>query len=83
MRLLIVFFGGELRFLCRSISEREDGRMQEQVEWRKKKETSQGEQKEEEGDCFTYSHPFAKFGAALLIRIDAIHRAKYVVWRCK
>lgn len=51
--------------------------MQEQGEWRKKKETRQGKKKEE-GDCFTYSHPFAKVGAALLIRIDAIHRAKDV-----
>lgn len=50
--------------------------MQEQGEWRKKKETRQGKKKE--GDCFTYSHPFAKVGAALLIRIDAIHRAKDV-----
>lgn len=49
--------------------------MQEQGGWRKKKATRQGKQKEEEGDCFPYSHPFARVDAALLIRIDAIYRA--------
>lgn len=48
--------------------------MQEQGGWRKKKETRQGKQKEEEGDCFTYCHPFARVDAALLIRIDAIRQ---------
>lgn len=54
---------------CRNMANKEKG-----------KERRQGKQKEEEGDCLThYSPPFARVGAALLIR-DATHRAKkYVV----
>lgn len=82
MRLLIVFsWRGNLDFLYRTISEREDGRMQEQGEWRKrKKREDKGSKKKEKKVTAIQStcSSFAKVGAALLIRTDATHRANEV-----
>lgn len=53
--------------------------MQQQGEWRKRKGEKTREAKSmKKASALTYSLPFERVGAALLIRTDATHRAKEV-----